>query len=198
MRTELQNSHNDVASSLRLDSLRPQAGLYILLLFILSFCLPLAAADLPLTWDNPNPSNVVQQFLIWRSYTGSNFNLRILLGSTPGQTFTISNVIASETNSFAVSATNSIGESALSVPLVIPPINAPVNLANRALVRTWSIPPAAVLQRSFDLTKWAEHLRNVGSNAITVRISEDAFGRLAFFRLATNAPALPPLPGGGK
>lgn len=173
------------------------AQLLLTLTLSLSLLCPLPAADLPLIWDNPNPPGQVERYLIWQKYTGSNFNLRVLLGATTNQAFTITNYNAAETNTLVVTATNRFGESVESTPLVIPPVHAPANLANRALIRTWTIPPAATLQRSFTLTGWAEHIRNLGTNPITVRVTEDAFGRQAFYRLWTNAPVLPPLPGTG-
>lgn len=77
--------------------------------------------------------------------------------------------------------------------LARPPMG-PSNLFSRTVARNWTIPPGAILQKSITLTNWVEHVRNIGTNAISIRVSDDVFGRQQYFRLYTNPP--PPLPTG--
>lgn len=77
--------------------------------------------------------------------------------------------------------------------LARPPMAAS-NLFSRTVVRNWHLPPGVILQKSITLTNWMEHIRNIGTSAISVRVSDDIFGRQQYFRLYTNPP--PPLPTG--
>lgn len=155
------------------------------------------AGQAPLVWTDVNPPGLTEGFQIWRFYQTTNSNIRVLVGTSKTPEFLVTNLVPSESHVFGVLATNKIGESPMSQSLVIPPILAPAGLSNKALTRTWQIQPGGILQRSFDLTSWFEHLRNQGSNVITVRVTDDAFGRQQFFRLYTNPPALPPPPMSG-
>lgn len=75
----------------------------------------------------------------------------------------------------------------------LPPMVAS-NLSSRTVARKWTIPPGAVLQKSITLTNWMEHVRNLNSNSISIRVSDDIYGRQQYFRLYTNPVVVPPVP----
>lgn len=68
------------------------------------------------------------------------------------------------------------------------------NLFSRTVARNWLVPPGAALQKSITLTNWMEHIRNLSSNSIYIRVSDDIYGRQQYFRLYTNPIVVPPIP----
>ena len=172
-------------------------GLLIAVLCLLQT--PLMAADIVLQWDDVNPPGIVQAFHLYR-YSGPTNRTRLATTTNANArqlTHTNCNVgisnIYTVAASYAVSMSNQTAE-AESPKLILQPISAPFNLANRYASRRWIIPALAWLQRSRDLATWENHIHNDGSNSITITVRERPEFPQEFYRVNTNIVQPPPLP----
>lgn len=144
--------------------------------------------NLTFSWDaSPNAAG-------YRFYEIQGTN-RIILGTSAGTSFTVTNWNVSTSRTVSVTATNMIGESALHLPLVVPPAPAPVqNLKPVPLSIVSPVP--GVVEFSQDLVDWSQRVR-LDSNAASVRLTwiQKPKEPMMFMRTRSVSPLLqPPLP----
>ena len=173
----------------------------IWLLVVIAFFVMLTRAAFSqryeMAWDHSPSfySNRVASYLLMWGPTNNTYTSTLSVNSN--QTTAWSGDLSIGNWHFAVSAIGVNGLSSdPSAEFIVtnkarPPMGAS-NLFSRTVARNWSIPPGAILQKSITLTNWMEHIRNLNSNTINIRVSDDIFGRQQYFRLYTNP--LPPVP----
>lgn len=164
-------------------------------LLILLVSISSVASEIVLSWDDTNAPGVVRSFNLYR-YSGTN-RIRIASTNNAGaRELSDTNFNRTVTNTYSVTASNSLGESE-SPKLTLLPLLAPFALANRYSSRRWTLPINAWLQRSRDLVTWENHIQNVTDGPIIILVKERAEFPTEFFRVNTNVSiATPPLPGG--
>lgn len=132
---------------------------YLIALLLTTVGLIAQTTNLSFTWDAPpaQPAGSANGYQFWEKVGGG----RILLGGTTGFTnrvFTVSNWAIGTSRTFAVTLTNLTGESAESVPYVIPlPTGPPTNL--HPVTMSLETPVPGVIEISEDLIDWRQRIR---------------------------------------
>lgn len=173
--------------------------LLILILACLGCWLKLAAGVVPAIMDltlecNPRPTN--EQVRAYRFFEriGTNWTF---LGSIPTNRFTVTNVNVLVQHTYGVTASNVLGESDISAPVVAPTDPRPpsgLGVVTLSLVTTAN----GTIVGSTDLVTWQERQSfKPTTNGLLVTFRVLPRERVEFWRDWT-APALPPLPGGTR
>lgn len=171
--------------------------LSLLCVACVSLVVSAVAQPYELAWDHSPSfySNQVASYLLMWGPTNGVYPSSLVVSSN--QTTAWSGVLPIGNWHFTVLAVGINGSNSLPAPEFVvtnmarPPMAAS-NLFSRTVARNWSIPPGVILQKSITLTNWMEHIRNLDTNRINIRVSDDVFGRQQYFRLYTNP--VPPVP----